>query len=670
MMKFRGKILIVDDEPRSMKVLERNLRKNMEGLLLFKATSGIEALGILQEEDIDVLITDQMMPGMSGLELIAHAKHYRPYLQCIVFTENGELKTAGKAIRHGGIDYLEKPYRHDKILPALSRALQKNKQQRNLLRELQEGKKSRKILDTIQVGVLLIDAVRHVIVDANLMACKMISTEREEIIGQVCHRFICPEEKGECPIIDLGKKIDNAECFLLTANGKKLSVLKSVTHVMLDGKEYLLECFMNINEQKHMKEENVRQLALMNNVLATLTHPFYVIDANDYTVKLSNSATNFSDSSENKLTCYALIYNRNTPCTGDEHPCPMEQIKKTREPLTLEHIHHTPDGGARYFEVHAFPFFDSNGDITEIIVYRLDISAWKKAQADLAANRAAFHAIVERSQDGIIIVDKEGVVQFINPAAASFFDKKQEEMLRQQFGFPVTAGESTEIQVFSDKQARFLEMRVAETEWNGEHAYIASLRDITERKKMEEQIRHMATHDTLTGLPNRFLVFDRLERAISLAHRNQQQLAVLFIDLDNFKQINDTLGHKAGDTILKEVAKRLLATVRSSDTVARIGGDEFMVLLNDIKMSDNASHVALKIIDFLQAPIDVEGHKCQVGSSIGIALFPDDGKDCETLMKNADAAMYRVKEKGKNNYAFYGKGGKNLLFGKQGRKDN
>ncbi len=163
----------------------------------------------------------------------------------------------------------------------------------------------------------------------------------------------------------------------------------------------------------------------------------------------------------------------------------------------------------------------------------------------------------------------------------------------------------------------------------------------------------MAYHDSLTGLPNRALLADRLQRAMLASQRNSRRLAVMFIDLDRFKNINDTLGHFIGDLLLKEVAQRLGLAVRASDTVARLGGDEFVVLLPELNLAQEAATVAQKIIDSLAAPIFIEDCELHISPSIGICLYPDDGSDVETLMRHADTAMYHAKDSGRNNYQFF-----------------
>ncbi len=198
-----------------------------------------------------------------------------------------------------------------------------------------------------------------------------------------------------------------------------------------------------------------------------------------------------------------------------------------------------------------------------------------------------------------------------------------------------------------------LEVRVAArtAELAGANALLQD--EIVERRQAEARVHHMAYHDSLTGLPNRALLADRLERAILAARRAGTSLAVMFLDLDRFKTINDSLGHATGDFLLKEVASRLCHVVRASDTVARLGGDEFVLLAPGIGTPEECSQIGDKIIEVLGAPVRFEGHSLHISPSIGICVYPDDGHDVDILMRHADAAMYQAKAAGRNNYQFF-----------------
>ncbi len=213
---------------------------------------------------------------------------------------------------------------------------------------------------------------------------------------------------------------------------------------------------------------------------------------------------------------------------------------------------------------------------------------------------------------------------------------------------------ATEVALSKEKIA--LDDHVLQLRQANENLVVATIEAYTlaeEIEKAKVQMAHLAQHDALTDLPNRLLLNDRLDQAIALARRHGKQLAVMFLDLDRFKHINDSLGHTVGDQLLQSVAKRLTAGVRNSDTVCRQGGDEFVILLADIEHAEDAALSAQKILDALTVPHLIDQLDLHISVSIGISIYPDDGQDADTLIKNSDTAMYHAKEGGRNNYQFF-----------------
>jgi diguanylate cyclase (GGDEF)-like protein len=284
--------------------------------------------------------------------------------------------------------------------------------------------------------------------------------------------------------------------------------------------------------------------------------------------------------------------------------------------------------------------------------------ARRRAHTRGPAAGALFRSLVNNSADGMVLVDDRGVVRFANPAARALFAGREADLVGSAFGFRLAAGARVEVELLgAGGTPTAAEMLVAALDWQGRPAFLVTLRDVTPHRRRvadleqaQRRHQHQACHDPLTGLPNRQLLHDRLQLAAAHARRHQQQVAVLFIDLDGFKDVNDTLGHPAGDVLLQRVAQRLRACVRrASDTVARLGGDEFVVVLGEVNRSLDFALMAQKIVRELGRPFAVDGQDVRVTASIGISLFPYDGADPEALVRKADLAMYKAKRLGKNN---------------------
>lgn len=217
--------------------------------------------------------------------------------------------------------------------------------------------------------------------------------------------------------------------------------------------------------------------------------------------------------------------------------------------------------------------------------------------------------------------------------------------------------EETSLNILTRVEEVFLSVKLPLRREDGSiYALCGISTDITERKDIEQHLQHMAQYDALTHLPNRALFNDRLKQAIATAQRHKEHLALMFLDLDKFKPVNDTYGHGVGDLLLKAVAQRIQDCLRESDTAARLGGDEFVVLLPTIEAKQDASKVGEKILDALNQPFELAGHTLQISSSIGIAVYPEHGSEEKLLVKSADIAMYHAKKHGRNNVKVYRKG--------------
>jgi len=293
-----------------------------------------------------------------------------------------------------------------------------------------------------------------------------------------------------------------------------------------------------------------------------------------------------------------------------------------------------------------------------------NITAHLRAARALRSREQWLEGVINTVADGIVTVDHRGVVQSFNPAAERIFRCRSDEIIgksiRELVPTPIAdqvgqSGEWTRLSLLGqelmgkrkDGDVFPMEMALREMLQGDNVSYTGVVRDISARRRAEERIRHLAQHDPLTNLPNRFLFSDRLDAAIDRASRHKDRLAVVFIDLNDFKPINDEFGHGVGDRALVGLSDRLKRSMRKTDTIARIGGDEFVVILEEIGGEEHLRGLAHKVMAAVTEPFDVDGAKLQISASLGIALYPDDTIDADELVEFADRAMYVAKKLGK-----------------------
>jgi diguanylate cyclase (GGDEF)-like protein/PAS domain S-box-containing protein len=330
----------------------------------------------------------------------------------------------------------------------------------------------------------------------------------------------------------------------------------------------------------------------------------------------------------------------------------------------------TPEGDVRYNCVSGVPIFDPDGSFKGYRGTGRDITDRMRAEEEMRKLSSA----IQQTADCVMITDRDGVIEYVNAAFEQVTGYARSEILGrhpsvlksglhdadfyQQVWRQILAGETFR-DVFINRKhdgEMYYEEKTISPLRNpsGEIThFISTGKDITERMQAQERLHYLAHHDALTDLPNRVLFLDRLNHALARAQWHQRVVAVMFLDFDRFKNINDTLGHDVGDALLKVIAERLQQRVREGDSVARLGGDEFAVLLEDIAHVEDVSALATKLLDAFGQPFIVQSHELYITASIGISLFPSDGENAAALLKNADTAMYRAKDVGKNNYQFY-----------------
>lgn len=338
--------------------------------------------------------------------------------------------------------------------------------------------------------------------------------------------------------------------------------------------------------------------------------------------------------------------------------------------LDLDYRIKLSNGTVRVVNCQAEPSFDAAGNVTRLTGTLQDVTERKHVEDKLRLSATVF----ENTTEGVLITDSKGHIISINPAFSTITGYSKGELVGktpsilqsgrqdEQFYTAMWAcinktghwtGEIWNRRKNGDIYPEWLNISSVKDEHSEVTNYVAVFSDISAMKESEYKLKHLAHHDPLTGLPNRLLLNSRMHQSMAHARRNNTMVAVMFLDLDKFKMVNDTLGHPIGDLLLQEVAQRLTACLREEDTISRMGGDEFVILLDDLQDTNFASSVAQKINETLSKPFLLDEHEIFISGSIGISIFPHDGDEVTDLFRNADIALYRAKEQGRNNFQYY-----------------
>lgn len=479
-------------------------------------------------------------------------------------------------------------------------------------------------------------------------------------------------------------QVSNFEAYLKDAHGADFRVWLSASLTDFDGRPAAFVAFNEFTERKRL-EEALRENEARYRMLAE--HTFDVI----WTMDLAGRYTYFSPSVR-RLRGYTP---EEAATLGIDETLAPESARIMKH--VIEHLHETgrifkhrwelevlhKDGRPIWAEVLINAIRDGEGRISGLLGITRDITRQRQLREELLARSAA----IEAAADAILITGSNGKIEYINPAFTRITGHTPDEALVQKpdffceadngCGFCRQFGESADDVVWDNelvvrhRSGAPLHVLATVSPVRDERdriiRHVAILHDVTERKQLQERLEWLAHFDALTGLPNRTLFFDRLNHLRSLTTRSGDTIALLFVDLDGFKDINDRYGHGTGDLVLQETARRMRGLVRESDTVGRFGGDEFTVLLANTTQPIHADRIAEKILSALSQPIVVAGRRLTIGASIGISLLPGDATNTEELLKHADIAMYEAKHAGKNRIARYAPTYKSMKTGEAER---
>lgn len=660
-------ILLVEDDKAHIELVRRAFESEKKPVRFSIAETLDEARRIIATSTPDIAIIDHLLPDGIGLEILSETKKTGRF-PIIMMTSRGDEALAVQAMRSGAFDYIQKSDTSFQNLPALCETALRDwshrLQQKAAERALRESEaRFRSIFDHSNDAIFLVDPEKNKIVEVNPVACRMLQFTRAEILSKQVSD-IHPHEMPE--LEDFARSVFREgsgwtrELSCRRKDGHFIPAEISASLIELEGKFILLAIVRDISERKRAEaklrdsEEQFRAIFEQSSDSMLLTEP-----ANGQIIAFNTVALQtFGYSSEvfSKLKMSDLRPHQS-----------MAESESNVMGVTLKK-YRTKAGKIRDFQV-TVRAISAHGT-TYYLSTLNDITEKREAEEFRRYSRAVFNNATE----GITITDAAGNILTVNPAFTEITGYSPEEVIGksprilqsgrhdklfyQAMWHAIHTNGHWQGEIWNrNKNGEIYPESLSITAVKDENGklihYTGLFTDITGRKRDEKKLHFQAYYDPLTKLPNRLLLFERLSHAIKQARRHKKKAAVLFVDLDFFKQVNDTLGHLVGDLILRRVAERMLCCVREVDTVARAGGDEFLVVLSNISEKKEAALVADKMIESISKPFCIEGQEALIGASIGIVIVPDDGEEVIDLLGKADRAMYTSKHGGRNRFYFF-----------------
>jgi len=537
----------------------------------------------------------------------------------------------------------------------------------------------RVVLDTLPVGVAFL--ANRVIMRCNRRLEEMLGYAPGELSGQ-SSRVLYPtqaiwEEAGRRYSVLRGGQVQEGEMRLVRKDGSRQWCRVVGRAIDPEAPEVsIILTYTDISERHESERALRRSEAMYRNLVETSNDLIWSADAAGRWTYLSPAATRRIYGCAPSELVGREVSEQLAGEVRERDVAVFRRILGGESAFEYETRHLRRDGKHVDLSFNAVPLRDARGKVTGSTGTARDITAEKSAAATLYENVEKLRLAVDAAELTYWEWDREADLLHWgrDPAAlvgaASGGKTRWTDYLemvhpedRERYLRGVTSAWEQEGACSNEYRVVRRDGRVV---WLSSHGktlidaagrirrMIGVSQDITERKRQEEEARFLAYHDTLTGLPNRRLLDDRLRQAVFLAQRRDARVALMVVDLDHFKQVNDALGHRAGDAVLREAAHRIAGCLRKADTLARHGGDEFVVVIPDLQVDADCQVVAEKILRALAPPFRVDGRDFAIGASIGLSMYPADAGDGEALLRNADVAMYRAKQFGRNNYRFYG----------------
>jgi len=460
-------------------------------------------------------------------------------------------------------------------------------------------------------------------------------------------------------------------------NGEIIWVLEKVTSTEYKGKRAAVGSFLNITELKQAEKALAESQARYRSIVETGGAGVLIGEPSGHIIFVNRAFCKMLGYTQEELIGRPFVdfINPNDSIIVMEKFAEGLMKPDTEYHLEFRAIH--KNGRTVWIYPSVSPIFHED-TLTAGMAIVFDITERKKLEEALKKSEERYRTILEEIEDNYFETDLAGNLTFVNDAMCRNMGYSREELVGMNYQV-LSAKEDVEV-VYRDFNRVFrtgetmkglsyrfvqkngtvgfgeLSVSAIKDETGKVIAFRGVARDVTERRRLERELSDIATHDFLTGLPNRMLLQDRLNMALAAAGRNGTKLAIMMLDLDRFKVVNDTFGHSMGDKLLQAAGERLVGLVRKSDTVARVGGDEFLVLLPKVAGIEDTVKVAQKMLGAFRKPFALNDHKLRITTSVGIAVYPEDGENSEALLRNADIAMYWVKEQGRDNCASYSAG--------------
>ena len=664
------RVLILHGSPEAAQLLLGELRRGGYDPVFERVVSREGMDQALTAAAWDLILADYRIHdfgAMAALALIKERDLDIPFI--VVSAEIGE-ESAVRAIKAGAHNCIPMDGL-GRLAPSIERELREaqirreRRQARKALRESET--RFRTLVETASDAILTVDETGQILF-VNRAAEKIFGHPVSDMVGESLAMLV-PEnplvsDRALAPVRPLLKSGETVELTGRHASGRRVPLDVTFGELVRDGKRFVTVIARDATERRKsrsaLRESEERLRTLVNNAPIVL----FALDREGVVGHLAGKGLEAAG-----ITPETVV-GRSAFELYERYPKALQILRRA---LEGEAFQETVELENLAFEVEFAPRIEADGTLGGVTGVATNVTEQRRAQRAAVRSEQRYRMLFEGSLAGVYRTTLDGKFLDCNDSFANIFGyaSREEVLARPAWEF---------YQSPEDRKASIARLKERQTLTNyeeclrrrdGSHVWVlengnlvegadgklsvieGTVIDITERKRAEEQVKHLAFHDALTGLPNRLLFSDRLRVAMVHAQRYKQKLGVLFLDLDRFKVINDSLGHSVGDELLRRVAERVGGCIRQEDTMARLGGDEFTVLLPGIQRDEAAATIAGKILEAVRLPFFIEHRELFLTTSIGVALYPTDGTDPETLVRNADTAMYRAKDQGRDNYQLY-----------------